>query len=308
MELRQIQYFIQLFKDRNITKASKHLFISQQGLSKSINRLEDELGVPLFKRSASGVTPTRAANRLYDYFYKISDSCHELEKEIETIRQNRILNIFAYHGFALTQSKDIFPEYRRLHPDSGIYYEEASNRLLPEYLQCHKAGIAFMQAPIPGELHSHLIVASEPLYAIMDCSHPLAGQPCLTPSDLSHQEILFLDLMDDFNRSILKTTAKKGVSLEVCGTAGLNEYLHRLLGSSRIGFGSRLMYQYYNFPEISFIPFSAENVSDFTIETHLVTFGDLPPDEETRKYINYIKEKIQEPSREPAPDPEDEKQ
>ena len=68
------------------------------------------------------------------------------------------------------------------------------------------------------------------------------------------------------------------------------------------------MYQYYNFPEISFIPFSAENVSDFTIETHLVTFGDLPPDEETRKYINYIKEKIQEPSREPAPDPEDEKQ
>ena len=85
MELRQIQYFIQLFKDRNITKASKHLFISQQGLSKSINRLEDELGFPLFKRSASGVTPTREANRLYDYFYKISDSCHELEKEIETM-------------------------------------------------------------------------------------------------------------------------------------------------------------------------------------------------------------------------------
>ena len=61
MELRQIQYFIQLYKDKNITKASKNLFISQQGLSKSINKLEDELGFFLFERSSSGVIPTEKA-------------------------------------------------------------------------------------------------------------------------------------------------------------------------------------------------------------------------------------------------------
>ena len=56
MELRQIQYFIQLYKDLNITRASRNLYISQQGLSKSINRLEEELGFSLFQASP---LPTR---------------------------------------------------------------------------------------------------------------------------------------------------------------------------------------------------------------------------------------------------------
>ena len=63
MELRQIQYFVQLYKDCNITKASQALFISQQGLSKSIHKLE-ELGFYTFQRSVSGVKPTDPAHRL----------------------------------------------------------------------------------------------------------------------------------------------------------------------------------------------------------------------------------------------------
>lgn len=54
MELRQIQYFLQLYWDCNMTKSSKALFISQQGLSKSISKLEEELGFLLFQRSSIG--------------------------------------------------------------------------------------------------------------------------------------------------------------------------------------------------------------------------------------------------------------
>ena len=61
MELRQIEFFLQLYKDRNITVASQNLYISQQGMSKSIANLEKEVGFPLFKRSVSGVKPTAEA-------------------------------------------------------------------------------------------------------------------------------------------------------------------------------------------------------------------------------------------------------
>ena len=61
MELRQIQYFVQLYKDCNMTKSSQALYISQQGLSKSVSKLEAELGFPLFRRTSSGVTPTESA-------------------------------------------------------------------------------------------------------------------------------------------------------------------------------------------------------------------------------------------------------
>ena len=71
MDLRQIQYFIQLFEDRNITQASRNMFISQQGLSKSIANLEDELGFPLFVRQPKGVIPTERAIYLYNYFERV---------------------------------------------------------------------------------------------------------------------------------------------------------------------------------------------------------------------------------------------
>ena len=46
MELRQIEFFLQLYKDRNVTVASQNLYISQQGMSKSIANLEKEIGFP----------------------------------------------------------------------------------------------------------------------------------------------------------------------------------------------------------------------------------------------------------------------
>ena len=67
MELRQIEFFLQLYKDRNVTVASQNLYISQQGMSKSIANLEKEIGFPLFKRSVSGVGPTTEARELHIY-------------------------------------------------------------------------------------------------------------------------------------------------------------------------------------------------------------------------------------------------
>ena len=98
MELRQIQYFIQLYQDRNITRASKNLYISQQGLSKSVSRLEEELGFSLFDRHTSGVVPTREADALFVHFNKIANSYQELQLAIDALRQNRVLKIAAYHG------------------------------------------------------------------------------------------------------------------------------------------------------------------------------------------------------------------
>lgn len=74
MDLRQIEFFLKLYEEKNFTKASQKLYISQQGLSKSIYKLEKELGFLLFERSVKGVVPTEHANRLYQYFNDVNRS------------------------------------------------------------------------------------------------------------------------------------------------------------------------------------------------------------------------------------------
>ena len=50
MELKQIEYFLQLAQMQHVSQAADFLNISQPTLSKSLSNLEKDLGVPLFDR------------------------------------------------------------------------------------------------------------------------------------------------------------------------------------------------------------------------------------------------------------------
>ena len=51
MDFTLLKSFIAVADERSFSRAAKHLFISQQSLSKQIAKLEEELNTPLFVRS-----------------------------------------------------------------------------------------------------------------------------------------------------------------------------------------------------------------------------------------------------------------
>lgn len=58
----------------NISKAAKQLYISQPAISKSIQKLEDNLGCRLFSRSSRGVTLTEEGSILYGHVKEAFDT------------------------------------------------------------------------------------------------------------------------------------------------------------------------------------------------------------------------------------------
>ncbi|MCM1167944.1 MAG: LysR family transcriptional regulator [Lachnospiraceae bacterium] len=60
MEIRVLRYFLEVAREKSITRAAVRLHISQPTLSKQLKDLEDELGQKLFVRNNYGITLTDA--------------------------------------------------------------------------------------------------------------------------------------------------------------------------------------------------------------------------------------------------------
>ena len=66
MELRSLHYFVRIAELGSITRAAAHLHLAQPALTRHVQRLEEELGVPLFTRANRGVRLTEAGQKLLD--------------------------------------------------------------------------------------------------------------------------------------------------------------------------------------------------------------------------------------------------
>jgi len=60
MELRHLRYFVAVAEEENVSRAALKLHVSQPGISRQIQDLEDEIGFQLFERSAKSLKLTAA--------------------------------------------------------------------------------------------------------------------------------------------------------------------------------------------------------------------------------------------------------
>ena len=74
MNIKQLEYFVDLSQTLNFTKTAQNFYISQTAITKQIQCLEKDLGIPLFIRSKKSVELTNEGNLYLPYARKILDN------------------------------------------------------------------------------------------------------------------------------------------------------------------------------------------------------------------------------------------
>ncbi len=87
MDTRVFHYFVELAHTKNYSQAAKTLYISPQGLSSSIKRLEKQLGVALVEADGKGVKLTEYGDIFRHYAHELSLKIDDMEREIDDARR-----------------------------------------------------------------------------------------------------------------------------------------------------------------------------------------------------------------------------
>ncbi|MFF2482221.1 LysR family transcriptional regulator [Paenibacillus sp. NPDC058071] len=89
MELRQLQYVKQIAIEKNFSRAAEKLHIAQPSLSQQLSKLEQELGVLLFRRTTNSVELTQAGEVFITKAQTILDAVEQLVQEMDDMAQMR---------------------------------------------------------------------------------------------------------------------------------------------------------------------------------------------------------------------------
>ena len=80
MNLSQIEVIVEIARAGSISKAAQNLYISQPGVSKILQKFEEEVGVQIFERGSTGVRLTPIGRRFVDNAQDVIDQAGKLEE------------------------------------------------------------------------------------------------------------------------------------------------------------------------------------------------------------------------------------
>jgi DNA-binding transcriptional LysR family regulator len=131
MDFTLLKSFIAVADEKSFSTASKHLFLSQQSLSKQIAKLEEELGTPLFVRSRP-LELTQDGKQ----FLQTARAILQLKRQYEessskSISGEHYVHLGIEHTVARAILPHVLPDYLRHNPDTYVKLSEES----PEVLQ-----------------------------------------------------------------------------------------------------------------------------------------------------------------------------
>lgn len=142
-DLNRLKIFFHVYQENSIKRAADALFLTQPGITRHIQKLEDEINTRLFVRRHKKIIPTRAADRLFSYVKPFID---DLEGQIEHISRPMfepfgLLRIGAPLEFGKTYLPVVCNDFRITYDQVRfkIVFEEP-DRLL---LMLNKGGIDF---------------------------------------------------------------------------------------------------------------------------------------------------------------------
>lgn len=228
MELMQVKYFQAIAAEKSFNKAAKKLFVSQPALSKSMARLEAELGIELFTRQGRHLR-LNAFGELF--LAQMNTAMLQLADGVRSVRE---LAGYEYGKVSIAVCERVgleglLEEFLCDYPDVHLqekYYpnNEVQNKLLEGI--CDFAVVA---EPIINPSITWLPLFEDSLCILMSKEHPLAGREKIYVEELSGERIVHGDRSFDDHSYVRDICNRGGFEPHIIYEGGNPDFVGRLV-------------------------------------------------------------------------------
>jgi LysR family hydrogen peroxide-inducible transcriptional activator len=214
MELRQLQYAIQIAIERNFSRAAEKLHIAQPSLSQQLSKLEKEIGVLLFQRSTNSVELTHAGALFVEKSQKILDMVEQLKKEMEDISQMKkgrlVVGSMPITGSTILPF--VVPVFQAAYPDIEISLVEETSSNLETLTMNGQTDISLLSLPLREDSLVYETLLEEEIVLAVPPQHPLAA---------SKEPIRIDQLEKEAFIALKKGQGFRKLTLDLCQKAGI---------------------------------------------------------------------------------------
>lgn len=190
-----LRYFREVANCGSVRLAARQLHISSSAVNRQILKVEDELGLALFERTATGMQLTPGGRILAEHVNKtLSDEerCLNDLAELKGVTTT-LLTIAGQESVIGSFLPPVLVQLHASYPLAGSAFKAAGGQDLNRLLLEHAADIAIMFDPEPEQGIDVLLTRELPIGAIVGPTHPLAGQAQVLIEDCTPYPLILPD-------------------------------------------------------------------------------------------------------------------
>ena len=186
MNLNQLYYFQTLARLEHYTKASQELYISQPTLTHAIKELENELGIPLFKKQGRNVILSKEGKIYLNYVNQSLDCLQRGNEHMKNLQkqQKKMVQIGVIPTIINTYFAPILKTLKIMYPDIDIRFRSEKTNFIIHGIKNNLLDFGICSKVEDKNLVS-LPLLYEELVLITPKNHPLSSLEHVTLKDIT---------------------------------------------------------------------------------------------------------------------------
>lgn len=257
MTLNQIKYFVAIVENHTFLEASYVLNLSQSSLSKSIQRLEEELDVALFDRAKRSSFLTEEGRSFYQGCLKILEAYHESLANLNKVanrtkRRIHLVTLPILSQYGLTKA---LKEFNTAYPEIELVIDETEDPSVLQSIDENLCDIAVIRKEyLTKDIYKTYPLATDELVLITSLQHPLAGKESVSLSELTNEKFILMPRHVCIHDICIAACKSQGFTPHIARSARLESILSAVSADEGISLVMSKNLDIFHHDQVAIIP------------------------------------------------------